>query len=72
MMIDTTKIKAAGLSVKGLGELTGIDPIAISRAVNHTRAGPTQTLVRFAVAVWSLLDDAGAARRLWRRCARDR
>lgn len=60
-MIDTTKIKAAGLSVKGLGELTGIDPTAISRAVNQTRTGPTYTLVRLAVAVWPLLDDADRA-----------
>lgn len=60
-MIDLQSIKAAGLSVKGLGELTGIDPTAISRAVNQTKTGPTFTLVKLAVAVWPLLDEAQRA-----------
>lgn len=60
-MIDLQSIKAAGLSVKRLGELTGIDPTAISRAVNQTKTGPTFTLVKLAVAVWPLLDEAQRA-----------
>ncbi len=60
-MIDITDIKAAGLTVKELGQLTGIDRTSLSRAVNQTKAGPTYTLVKLAVAAWPHLDDVGRA-----------